>query len=76
MTLPDTSSLLEVQRRYLVIAIRLGLLQITLLEELFDEEEEHTWVPREEVLYFVQRHVLGMTWRLEGPLYEVIRAGN
>ena len=53
MALPDASSFLEVQRRYLVITIRLSLLQITLLQELFDEEEEHAWVARKEVLYFV-----------------------
>ena len=44
MPLPDPCSLLKVQRADLVAAICLRLLQITLLKQLFNEEEKHAWV--------------------------------
>lgn len=38
MPLPDTGSLLEVLGAHLVVTVGLGLLQVALLEEFFDEE--------------------------------------
>ena len=38
MPLPDTCRLLEVLGAHLVVAVGLGLLQVALLEEFFDEE--------------------------------------
>jgi len=41
MPMPNASSLLEIDRRHLVIAVRLGLLQIGFLNKFFDEKEKH-----------------------------------
>ncbi len=56
----------------MVIAIGLGLGQITLLKKLFNEEEKHSWVAREKIFYLVQGHVLCMAWRFECTLDEIV----
>lgn len=72
MPLPDTCCLLEVARRHLIIAIGLGLGQIALLQELFDQEEKHSWIAGEKVFNLVQGHIFGMAWRFERSFDEII----
>ena len=76
VSLPDPCRFLEVKRvaTDLVVAVGLGLLQVAFLEQLFDQEEKHARIAREQILNLVQRHVLGVTWRFKGAFNKVVRA--
>jgi len=73
VSLPDAGRLLKIVECHNIFSGGLGTLQIAFLQKLLYQEEKHPWVPIEQVLNLMQRHVVGVTWRLKGALNKIIR---